>query len=417
LKKLHRYILGEVSGYFLLCLLLLTFLLLLNHTILLTDLVITRGIPMATAGQLLLAILPVLLLVTLPMSALVACILGFSRLSSDSEFTAMMASGMSIYSQLLPVAVLGLISATLSAALMAFSLPWSHQLNTDLRYKILQDQASAFEIREQVFNDSFKGLVIYVRKSSRKNKILRGVLISDSRDPRRTQVIFAEEGVIVRNPTNKRLVLRLVRGTNHKVEAISGGRGKKKAPSKNAPPNPRISLDNNQYQVARFASYDLSLNLTHSFGDGKALRVRLRGLPIGALHKKIATSKPGSVRYNSFLVELHQRFATPFACLALALLGAPLGIQNRRSGHHGGFALSLIVVFAYYVLSSLSEGMGENGAIPAALSAWGPIALLFIVAAWAIRQVNQKGTVDVVGYLAATAGLLPIPSWLHQKSK
>jgi len=412
LKKLHRYILGEISGYFLLCLLLLTFLLLLNSTVQLTDLIVTRGVPMATAGLLLLTILPVLLLVTLPMSTLVACILGFSRLSNDSEFTAMTASGMSLYSQLIPVAALGLFSAFLSTALMMFSLPWSHQSAANLRYEILQNQASSFEIREQVFNDSFQGLMIYVRKTSRQSKVLRGILISDSRDPRHTQVIFAEEGSIVRDPANKRMALRLLRGTNHRVEAVSGGQGEKKA----AAGDPRVSLEDNRYQVVRFASYDLNLNLTHALGDSKTLRVRLRGLPIGALREKIAAAKPGSVRHNAFLVELHKRFATPFICLALALLGAPLGVQNRRSGRHGGFALSLIVVFAYYLLSSLSEGMGENGSIPAAVSVWGPIALLFAAAAGAVRQVIRKGAVDIAGFLAAAAARLPLPGWLHPKS-
>ncbi len=423
MKKLHRYILWEIFSYFLLCIFLLTFLLLLNRMVQLTDLVINKGVPVATVGQLLLTILPVLMLVTLPMGTLVSSILAFSRLSNDSEFVAMTASGMSLYSQLVPVAIVGLFSAIVSALLMMFGLPWSHQATVDLRYQILQNQASAFEIREQVFNDTFDGLVIYIRKSSRESKVMRGILISDSRDNQNTQVIFAEQGIVIRDPVGKRMILRLVKGTTHQVNAVTDSKKKNgdspgpQAAGANTPlRDPKTSLSENQYQVVRFGTYDLNLNLTQSLGNGKALRIRLRGLPIGELQKKITTAKPGSGRYYRFLVEFHQRLATPFACLALALLGAPLGVQNRRSGRHGGFALSLVVVFAYYVISSFAEGLGESGTIPAVIAAWGPIALLLAVAAGAGQMVIRKGAVDIFGYLIKLAERLPISDWLNPKT-
>ena len=417
LRKLHRYILGEVFTYFFFCLFLLTFLLLVNRMVQITDLVINKGVPVATVGQLLLTILPVLMLVTLPMATLVACILAFSRLSNDSEFVAMTASGMSLYSQLIPVAVLGILSALASALLMMFGLPWSHQATIDLRYQILQNQASAFEIREQVFNDTFDGLVIYVRKSSRESKVLRGILISDSRGGQNKQVIFAEQGIVVRDPIGKKMILRLVRGSTHQINAVTDTNNSAARNSDGeAAPDPRTSLIANQYQVVRFGTYDLNLNLTQSLGDGKALRVRLRGLPVSELRKKIAAAKPGTIRYNSFLVEIHKRFATPFACLALALLGAPLGVQNRRSGRHGGFALSLIVVFAYYMVSSFSEGLGENGTIPPLFSQWGPNILLFAVSVWAVRRVIHTGAVDIFGYILKFAERLPVSDWLSPKS-
>ena len=54
--------------------------------------------------------------------------------------------------------------------------------------------------------------------------------------------------------------------------------------------------------------------------------------------------------------------------------------------------------------------------IPAAVSVWGPIALLFAAAAWAVRQVVRKGAVDIAGFFAAAAARLPLPGWLHPNS-
>jgi lipopolysaccharide export system permease protein len=416
LRTLHRYILGEISTYFLLCVFLLTFLLLLNRMFQLTDLVINKGVPLSIVGKLLLTIVPVLLLVTLPMSILVACILGFSRLSNDSEFVAMTSSGMSLYSQLIPVALLGAFAAALSTVLMIFGLPWSHQMTNSLRFEILQSQAAVFEIREQVFNDSFDGLVIYVRKAAPRNGALQGILISDSRNPKNSQVIFAERGLVVRDPEKKNMFLRLSSGSIHKVASASNENFEKGPRQKGTLPSSLTSLQDNQYQVVKFGTYDLNLNLTRTISEGKALRVRLRALPISELRQKISKQKPGTVKYNSMMVEFHQRFATPFACLALALLGAPLGVQNRRSGRHGGFALSLVVIFAYYILSSFTEGMGENGRIPAFLSAWGPNVLLFFVALWAIRKVVRRGTVDIFGYFLRALSRFPLPDWIQPKT-
>ncbi|MEE9276165.1 MAG: LptF/LptG family permease [bacterium] len=411
MKKLHRYIFGEIFTYFLLCLFLLTFLLLVNRLFQLTDLVINKGVAIATVGKLLMAIMPVFLIVTLPMSVLVACILVFSRLSSDNEFLAMTASGMSLHSQLIPVASVGLLSAALSAFLMFYGLPWSHQTTSGLRTEILQGRAASFEIKEQVFNDGFEGIVIYVRKIDAKSRIMRGVLISDTRNPEESQVIFADRGLLVSDPSRERLVLRLTSGTLHKTGSVSKDK-KKAGPRKRA----QTPLEDNKYQVIRFGAYDVNLDLRRSLGNSKALRVRLRALPLAELRRKIAQLPPDAPRRNAFLVEFHKKFAGPVVCLILALLGAPLGVQHRRSGRHGGFALSLAIVFLYYIFATFSSAMGENGTIPPMLAVWLPNALLLLVALWAIRKVIRHGTVDIFGFLLRAAARLPFSDRLHPKT-
>ncbi len=410
LKKLHRYIFGELFTYFFLCLFLLTFVLLLNRLFQLTELIINKGVPIAIVGKLLLTIIPVLLLVTLPMATLVTCILVFSRLSNDNEFIAMTASGMSLYAQLAPVALLGLISAAVSAFLMIYGLPWSHNLTNLIRYEILQTRAANFEIKEQVFNDSFDGLVIFVRNISKKNHVLEGVLISDSRLPDDSQVIFSSKGMLVNDPENRKLFLRLVNGSIHKVGSVSGrkpGEGEKGA-RQGMKKQYHTALAENQYQLVRFGTYNLNLDVSKTIEQAKALRVRLRSLPIQDLKNKITTSTPGTVRHNAFLVELHKRFAAPITVFILALLGAPLGVQNLRSGRHGGFAISLALLFLYYIFATFSEGLGENGRLPAQVAVWGPNIFISFVALWAVRRVARKGPLDIFGQIGSAMGKMPI---------
>ena len=411
MKKLHRYIFREITVYFLLSLFLLTFLLLVNQIFQLTDLVINRGVPVIVVGKMLLAILPVFLILTLPMSVLVACILTFSRLSTDSEFVAMTASGMSLYSQLVPVSILGIFAALFSAFLMAFALPWSHEMTANIRKEIIQGRATGFEIKEQVFNDSFDGLVIYVRKMLHKRQAMQGILISDTRDPKDEKVIVADRGRMIPDPKNQRFIIRLNNGTMHRVNNTAPGKKSNEA----APQT--MDLKNNQYQVLRFGSYDLNLDLKQSIDAGaKELRVRLRSLPVHELRQKLAETPKSNRRYNAFLVEIQKRFATPLACLVLALLGAPLGVQNRRSGRHGGFALSLLVLFLYYILANFSFAFGESGTLNPVIAVWGPNFILLLVSVWAIRKVVRDGAVDILVYLVRLLSLFPYSRRLISKS-
>ncbi|MBI1724764.1 MAG: LptF/LptG family permease [Candidatus Tectomicrobia bacterium] len=410
MKKLHRYIFGEVFTYFLLCLFLLTFVLLLNRIFQLTDLVVGKGVPFGLLSRLLLTLMPVLLLAALPAAALIACILAFSRLSNDSESIAMTATGMSLYSQLVPVGVLGCMAAVASAFLMLYGLSWSQRVTEAITAEIFQTRAAAFEIREQVFNDTFDGVVLYVRKIEGRDRKMRGILISDSREPENTQVIFAEEGMLVSDAASRRLVLHLSQGTLHKFGSEPGKKtGQAPQP---APPSAR----ENPYQVLRFSTYDLNMDLTQTLRETRAFRTSLRAQPVATLRKQLEALEPGTAKHNAVLVELHKKFATPLACLILALLGAPLGVQNRRSGRHGGFALSLAVLLVYYLLATFSEGMGESGVLPPSLAAWGPNALLLGLALWAIRRVVRRGAVDLFGLLDRALEKVPLPRRLQPRT-
>ena len=75
----------------------------------------------------------------------------------------------------------------------------------------------------------------------------------------------------------------------------------------------------------------------------------------------------------------HRRFVLPAACLVFALTGLPLGMQNRRSGKSGGFALALGVIISYFVLLSLGRNLGEQEILPPIIALWIPNATFLII--------------------------------------
>ena len=391
MKTLHRYILGELVSYLLISLFFLTFVLLLHRMFQFTDLVVNRGVPISIVAQFLIAALPVLLLITLPMSTLIASIMAFSRLSSDSESLAMTASGMTFYSQLIPVGVVGVATALLSGFLMMFGLPWSQNTTLEVRQQMLHSQVATFDLREQVFHDGFDGIMFYVREIESSGKVMKGIMISDTTEAGTNRVIFADRGMLFKSSSSPKVWLRLVRGTVHTVSDTEKTSGKKISA------NDGSSLPRNNYQITRFESHDLNFDLTKTIGKTKALRRSLRAFPLDELRNKLKEHEPGTSRYNAILVELHKKFSVPFTCLILALLGAPLGLQNRRSGRHGGLALSLGVLILYYLLVTFAEGVAESGQISAAVAVWSPNILLALLAGYTIRTAGLRNTVDIRG--------------------
>ncbi len=397
MKTLRRHILGELASYLLIALFFLTFLLFLDKAFRFTDLVVNRGAPLWLVARFLFAALPALLLATLPIAVLVACIMTFARLSGESELLAMNSTGMSFYSQLAPVGVVGGAAALLSGFLMTFALPWSQEATIELARELLRSRAAAFEVREGVFNDGFDGVVIYVREVEQDGRVMKGIMISDARHTGEKRVIFAERGTLLRSPESSKVWLRLAGGSIH----TTTGAGKSKPAAR------AVSLlPEGRYQVARFGTYDLNLDLTSTIEKTKALRKSLRSLPLAELRRELARRKPGTSRYNAVLIELHKKFAVPLTCLILAFLGAPLGVQNRRAGRHGGFALSLGMLILYYILSTFAEGMGESGQLPAWLAVWGANALLALVAGYIVRAVARRGALDLWRLLSRPLGPL-----------
>jgi len=87
-----------------------------------------------------------------------------------------------------------------------------------------------------------------------------------------------------------------------------------------------------------------------------------------ALWEKAARVDPVSARW--YLIEFHRRFALPTACLVLALVGIPLGLSSKKSGKSGGFVLTILLVFVYYVVSLVGVSLARQGRVAPWFGAW-----------------------------------------------
>lgn len=379
--RIHRYIIKEISTPVFLSLLIFTFVLLMGRIPRFTELVVNKGVPTSEILQLFSYLLPTFFSITVPLSFLLGILLTFGRLSADSEFVALKASGISLYFLLKPVLIMSIFFSILTAWLTTTVEPAG---KTAFRSKLFQIAASraSVGIRPGIFNDDFDGLVLYTQAMDDRQGIMQGVFISDEREGEAPATIVARQGRLIPGPQNYSLTLRLEDGSIHR------------RPSKEK---------KSTYQIIRFSRYDINLDINKQLTTDKK-RSRSRGeLSWSELDK--ALSKATSARVKSRLsVEKHERIAIAFAPLVFALVGVPMGLQSNRSGKGAGFVLALVISLAYYLLLSVASTLAGKGLVPAAFALWLPNVCFLFGGGYFLHRTAIERPMNIFSWPALIAG-------------
>ncbi len=356
MHTINRYILREIAVPFWLGLAVFTFILLIARILKLVDMVVSRGVPLLEVLKLFSYILPAFLEVTVPMAVLLAVLVAFGRLSSDSEIVALKSSGVSLYQLMRPTAFFAVTVYLVALAMSLYARPWGNTLLRNGLYEIAKIRASA-GIKEKVFTDDFAGLVIYVDHIEPPGNTLHRILIADTRDPGQRNTVFARLGILVPNEAHHVLTLRLLEGSSH-----------------------TFFPKDQSYHRTDFNIYDITLDLNTALAKLHPRERDPSELTVSELRTAIATKQAAGEPALSEAVELQRKFSIPFACLAFTAIGIPLGIRPSRSAHSRGFSLSLALIFLYYLLLTLGQGLGERGVLDAGVALWIPNILLTALA-------------------------------------
>src|SRR5262249_39616994 len=94
----------------------------------------------------------------------------------------------------------------------------------------------------------------------------------------------------------------------------------------------------------------------------------------------------GLKEWGRFAVEWHKKFAIPTACFVFGFLGLGLSLGSKKEARSAAFALSIAVIFVYYLLIRLGEQAGDTGVLSPFISMWAAnlilgsaaVALLFL---------------------------------------
>jgi len=210
--RLNRIFYREITGPCLIALLILTFVVFTREFGRLAEMLIRRNADGMTIAQIVLYILPSVLIFSIPFAFLIGTLIGFSRLSSDSEIIAMRASGVSVWQMLKPVLKVATIVAIITAAFTCSFLPkgnWNLRLLThELGFKPLQS-----EIKPRVFNEQIPNTILYVEDVDLRTSAWKGVFVHNVRDGGNRTITLASRGDLVTSEDGRRVQLHLEDGT------------------------------------------------------------------------------------------------------------------------------------------------------------------------------------------------------------
>ena len=372
---LYRYLGKELLTSFALGLVGFTFILLTGRILQLTELFVNKGIPLSQILELLYYLLPSFLVLTIPMATLLSVLLTFNRLSSDNEFTAFKASGVSLYQMTPPVFFLAFLAYAATSLLSFYALPKANHASRSLLYELASTKAHV-GVRERVFNDDFEGLVLYIERIVPKTFQWEHVFISDSRNPSEAQTIIAPEGEILSNPQQLTVTLRLRHGAIHKLGWHAEG-----------------------YQKVDFNLYDLRLFLNTGLRSKPNEEKHPADMSITELIEAVKTLRAQKADYKPQWIKIHEKFSIPFVCLVFAILGIPLGLQSQpgRPGKSIGFAWSIGVLLVYYLMTSAGTSLAERGIILLEVGMWFPNAFFLPLGIYLlIKSANESPVLLIV---------------------
>lgn len=87
-------------------------------------------------------------------------------------------------------------------------------------------------------------------------------------------------------------------------------------------------------------------------------------------------------RISSLTFGIHDKIATPLVCLAVILIGAPLGVRPQRSASAGiAMGLSLATLLIYYVVWSWISQIGKGGLGNPYMLAYTPLTIILVISA------------------------------------
>ena len=365
MRILTRYVLKEVLSHAALGIALFTFVIFMRDLGRLLELVVRNSAPLPSVAEIFFLTLPTALTLTLPMGVLVGILIGLSRMAADSEITAMRASGLGSASFVGIVAIFAIGAWLLGLTNSLFVAPRSAAELVDLQQSMKNSQVS-FAVQPRVFYENFKDYVLYVQdvsSSSGAAAAWNNVFLADISNPAAPKITVAEKALVVAEGQDT-IRLHLENGSQHET-------------------NPRSPQ---QYNISTFGGSDIPIPLPST--DTQARREPPAAeLTTSELLKRSYDRDPDRARWH--LIEFHRRLALPTACLVLALVGTPLGLSSKKGGKATGFVLTIILVFAYYIVSLSGVALARQGKLPPFVGVWLANAVFALAGFLLLRRVDR----------------------------
>ncbi|MGI8935589.1 MAG: LptF/LptG family permease [Phormidesmis sp.] len=317
------------------------------------------GLPAALVLEVFLLKLPEYVVLAFPMSTLLATMMTYSRFSSDSELTALRASGVSIRRIVVPAVVLSLLITGLSFVVNEVIAPASTERATVILARALDEEKPPFQEGNITFQQqqpaadgSGDELVRFFHARKFDGETMSDITVVD---------FSQEEGkdglkqIVSADTATWDFSRNLWEFTNGTIYAVS----------------PSGSFR----QIIRFDRQDLQLPRTPLDLAGRTKKNEEMNIAEATEYLDVLRQTGDEKAVRKLETNIQQKYSIPFACVVFGLVGSAVGVRPQRTGKATSFGVSIVIIFGYYLLSFITTAMGESGVISPFVAGWLPLSL------------------------------------------
>jgi LPS export ABC transporter permease LptG/LPS export ABC transporter permease LptF len=361
---LDDYVLREFLTTFFMVLVSFVLLLLVFTFFELLDDIIRNRTPLVTVGEYLINLTPSMIYLITPLGVLVAVLVTFGVLARTSEFTAMKATGISLYRVMVPIVV---VSTIIALALFLFDesyVPSANRRQEALRSVIKGRPAQTFLRPDQKW--------MFGRQDPGKPGRIFYYQFFDPDQDR-----FANLTVFEFNPENFSISRRIFASSvhwepqlqqwvfEHGWERRFDGEAESKYSQFNVQSFPEISEPPQYFNKQALQSSEMTFT---------------------QLQRYIRDLRQSGFDTKQLSVQLNIKLAYPLVTLIMAVLAIPFALSMGRRGSLTGIATAIGLAIAYWVVEGLFEALGGVNLLPTLLAAWSPDLLFGLMGAYLLLR-------------------------------
>jgi lipopolysaccharide export LptBFGC system permease protein LptF len=321
--------------------------------------------------------MPRVLSFTLPMALLYACVKAFSELSERGELVALSAAGQGWPRVLRAPLLLGALAGLGALLLQEWAVPRSEQARPLVLQSAAQSRArSGFQMTNTGSTGSSEGFrqIVNARAADFARALLHAPVVKELRpdgsmrrqivarrgrwDDRGGAMVF-ESGWILELPAFS------IRTQDVKLQA----RLFERLEVREFPPPERwsgVRTLRDMIAAGQFEALSLSQLQTERAAISKQARFVVPG----------SDAQVSTAQVPTLTFAIHDRLAAPLVCVALVLIGCPLGVRAPRAPSISPLGRALMVLLVYFAVWLTASYFGKSGAPVPLLWAYLPLLLL-----------------------------------------
>ena len=327
------------------------------------------GLLLSIAIKILLLRMPEFIALAFPMSILLATLMAYSRLSSDSEIIALRSIGVNLYRLVIPAIILSLLVTGLTFVINDVITPSANREATLTLQKALNRVRPTFKDRNILYPE-YK--TVYYEDGSRHSVLIR--------------LFYAEEfnGQEMKDLT----ILDLSRkGVNQILTAQTA--------TWNIVENVwdffngtiyLISPDGAYRNIVRFQHQQLALPRAPLDLAQRPPNYDEMSIAEAKEYLKIVQLSGKEKDIKKLQVRIQEKFSLPFVCLVFGLVGSALGIRPQNTNKATSFGICIGLIFGYYLLSFVTQSLGVWGILTPFMAAWLPNFIGLGAGSWLLFQ-------------------------------